>query len=90
MYECGPVDTDVAGRGSADNPASNAVSRKNGYLNDGAARVVRGGAAATQNRYRMTQERWEEVRARNARLLGAPVTVEGVAGLRDPLSPPAN
>jgi RimJ/RimL family protein N-acetyltransferase len=68
-----------------DNAASNAVSRKVGYEPDGIARVVRGGAAAVVNRYRMTRERWLEVRAVDAELLGAPVELEGVQALREQL-----
>ncbi|MGN6197431.1 GNAT family N-acetyltransferase [Humibacter sp.] len=66
-----------------DNPASNAVSLKTGYEPGGAVRIVREGVAATQIRYRMTRQRWDEVRDRNAGYLGAPVRLEGATELRD-------
>lgn len=73
-----------------DNPASNAVSLKTGYLLDGTARVVREGVATSQNRYRMTRERWEEVRDVNTRLAGGAVALDGVTELRDHLDAPVN
>jgi hypothetical protein len=70
-----------------DNGASNAVSRRTGYEPDGQVRVVREGAAATQNRYRMTRKRWLEVREANAALLGHPVVMSGLEDLLAQLGP---
>lgn len=66
----------------ADNPASNAVSRRTGYEFDGLQRVVREGVAASQNRYRLTRERWDAVRGANAELIGADVELHGLDELR--------
>ncbi|GAA4191923.1 GNAT family protein [Gryllotalpicola kribbensis] len=71
-----------------DNVRSNAVSRKVGYEFDGIARVAREGAAGTVNRYRMSRERWLEVRDRHVELLGAPVELEGVERFRAQLEQP--
>lgn len=65
-----------------DNAASNAVSRATGYEFDGLQSVVRDGAAATQNRYRMTRERWAVVREANGALLGGDVELTGLEALR--------
>lgn len=73
----------------ADNPASNAVSRKVGYYDDGAEQVLREGLAATHNRYRMPRDRWLEVRADHAAHLGAPIALEGTVALREQLDQPA-
>ncbi|QDZ16820.1 GNAT family N-acetyltransferase [Humibacter ginsenosidimutans] len=74
----------------ADNPASNAVSRRVGYLDGGSEVVAREGAPATRNRFRMPRERWLEVRADHATRLGAPVVLEGTASLREQLDELAN
>lgn len=66
----------------SDNPASNAVSRKTGYLNDGTEVIARDGMPATVNRFRMPRERWLEVRADHEAHLGAPVVLEGTEALR--------
>ncbi len=65
-----------------DNPASGAVSRRVGYLDNGVVTVAREGAAVAHRNYLMTRERWLEVRERNAELLGAPVDLEGIEALR--------
>ncbi|HWU47427.1 MAG TPA: GNAT family protein [Humibacter sp.] len=69
----------------ADNPASNAVSRKVGYYSDGTEEVDREGAPALHNRYRMPRYRWLEVRAGHAVHLGAPIVLEGASALREEL-----
>lgn len=70
----------------ADNPASNAVSERVGYLPDGVARLVREGAAVEQRRWVMTRERFAQVREANRALLGGPVALEGVESVRAILS----
>jgi len=67
----------------ADNPASNAVSRKVGYYQDGTERLAREDVPATHNRYRMPRERWLEVRSDHASHLGAPIVLEGAEALRE-------
>ena len=57
----------------ADNAASNGVSRRVGYLDDGTDEVACEGVPTAGRRYRMTRERWGSVRAANRELLGAPV-----------------
>jgi RimJ/RimL family protein N-acetyltransferase len=76
---------DVTSGAFADNPASNAVSLRVGYEFDGTTRLAREGQVARGNRYRMSRERWLEVRDRDAGLLGAPVTLHGVGALREQL-----
>jgi RimJ/RimL family protein N-acetyltransferase len=71
----------------ADNAASNAVSRKVGYVDNGVGVSARDGVAAEQRRYLMTRERWEELRPHHATLLGAPVELEGIDALRAQLQP---
>jgi len=66
----------------ADNPASNAVSRKLGYRDNGVSAVARDGAPVEQRRYLMTRDRWEQVRPDHLALLGGPVVLEGVAAVR--------
>ncbi|WP_106813860.1 GNAT family N-acetyltransferase [Microbacterium timonense] len=66
----------------ADNPASNAVSRRVGYQPDGAVRVARDGVAVAHNRYVMSRERWASLRSEHAALLGAPVAVTGARSFR--------
>jgi RimJ/RimL family protein N-acetyltransferase len=66
----------------ADNPASNAVSRRVGYEPDGAVRVARDGEAVLHHNYRMSRERWAELRDAHAAILSAPVDLDGVAALR--------
>lgn len=65
-----------------DNPASNAVSRKAGYADNGVGATAREGAPAAQQRYLMTRERWETLQDRHRELLGAPAELEGVDALR--------
>ena len=65
----------------ADNGASNAVSLRTGYEPDGHLRLVRDGKAATQNRYRLTRQRWLQVREANAALLGHSVIMTGLEPL---------
>lgn len=66
-----------------DNAASNAVSRRVGYLDDGEDRLVREGAVAIARRYVLARERWLAVRAANLEMLGAPVLLEGVRAVRE-------
>ena len=70
-----------------DNDASNAVSRRVGYQDDGAFRVAREGAAVPHNRFVMTRDRWESLRADHAARLGSPVELTGVEGFRAQLEP---
>lgn len=69
----------------ADNPASNAVSRKIGYYDDGTEEKDREGVPVLHNRYRMPRDRWLEVRAEHTAHLGLPVVLEGVSALREEL-----
>lgn len=62
----------------ADNVASNRVSDGLGYEPDGAFRDARAGSVVLHNRYRMSRERWEELRDDHDRLLGAPVILHGL------------
>jgi RimJ/RimL family protein N-acetyltransferase len=66
----------------ADNPSSNAVSRRLGYEPNGSVQVAREGVAALHHNYLMTRERWESLRPEHARVLGASVELEGVGPLR--------
>lgn len=70
-----------------DNAASNAVSRRTGYEDDGLLRVVREGVPATQMRYRMDRARWLTMRTENLRLIGASVEVFGVEALLSDVEP---
>lgn len=67
----------------ADNPASNAVSRRVGYEPNGTVSVEREGVATEHNNYRMTADRWSALRSVHGRLLGAPVHLDGIEGLRE-------
>jgi RimJ/RimL family protein N-acetyltransferase len=69
----------------ADNVRSNAVSIATGYLADGQKRVVREGASAIQNRFRMTRDHWLTLREQHAALLGAPVEMSDLTALREQL-----
>ena len=71
----------------ADNAASNAVSRKVGYIDNGVSAFARDGVSVPQRRYLMTRGRWEELRPHHATLLGAPVELEGIEALRTQLQP---
>lgn len=66
----------------ADNPSSNAVSRRLGYEPNGSVQVARDGVAALHHNYRMSRERWEQLRSQHAGILGAPIELEGAAPLR--------
>ncbi|MFM6973714.1 MAG: GNAT family N-acetyltransferase [Agromyces sp.] len=68
-----------------DNPASNRVSLKLGYELDGIERGAFQGRARTTQRYRMTRERWTELRPQHEAILGAPVELSGFDGLREQL-----
>lgn len=61
-----------------DNPASNAVSRRLGYLANGSQLAAREGRSVIENSYRMTRALW------NARPddLRAEITLEGVSSVR--------
>lgn len=61
-----------------DNPESNGVTRSLGYAPNGVATVDRKGAAATENRYRMTREMWDA----RPEVHRPEVTLEGVAPVR--------
>lgn len=73
---------EVTSAAYADNVASNAVSRRTGYLPNGTRRVVREGTAQVENRYVMSRERWSELAGSHTLLLGAPVKMEGVEAAR--------
>lgn len=62
----------------ADNPASNAVSRRLGYEPNGSVIVVREGLPVLHHNYRMPRERWEHLREQHAQVLGSPVEFVGV------------
>ena len=66
----------------ADNPASNAVSRRVGYEANGVTTIVREGEAADHNNYLMRRDRFEHMREANLALLGAPVELEGFDAVR--------
>ena len=70
----------------ADNTASNTVSRKVGYVDNGVSAFARDGVPVEQRRYLMTRERWEELRSAHEAILGAPVELDGVAALRAQLA----
>ena len=72
---------EVTSSAFSDNPASIAVSRKVGYRPDGTEVVAREGAPATLQRFRMSHERWQDVRASHRPHLGGRVTLEGVTAL---------
>lgn len=72
-----------------DNAPSNAVSRRVGYHHDGAFRVAREGSAAWHNRFVMSRERWDSLRAQHDALLGAPVELTGIEGLRRMIDAPS-
>ena len=61
-----------------DNGPSNAVSRRVGYESDGAFHVAREGVPVLHNRFVMSRERWESLRADHAAALGAPIEMKGV------------
>ncbi|KJL38018.1 putative succinyl-CoA transferase [Microbacterium terrae] len=71
----------------ADNAASNAVSRAVGYDDDGAFRHPRDGVAVEHRRYRMSRERWKQLRPTHADRLGAPVILRGVEQFRAQVTP---
>lgn len=66
----------------ADNPASNAVSRKVGYLDNGTGSAARDGSPVEQRLYLMTRDRWMDLAHEHAAILGAPVELEGAEALR--------
>lgn len=70
----------------ADSPASNAISRRVGYLPAGTTTVVRENAATPHHDYSMTRDRFEAVREQNFALLGGVVTLEGFDALRSVLT----
>lgn len=71
----------------ADNPASNAVSRRLGYRPNGSSRQVREGSAIEHRHYRMDREDYRASAAAHTELLGA-VHLDGVAELREFLAIP--
>lgn len=72
----------------ADNPASNAVSQRLGYEQNGTVEVAREGVAVPHHNYRMSRERWTSLTQQHAEILGAPVEVAGVDALRAYLDAP--
>ncbi len=70
----------------ADNPASQAVSHRVGYLPNGATRVARGGQPTAHTNYLMTAERFEQMREANMVLLGGDFELEGFERLRSALT----
>ena len=71
----------------ADNPASNAVSRRLGYRPNGSSRQVREGIATEHRHYRMDREDYRASASAHTELLGA-VHLDGVAELREFLAIP--
>lgn len=72
----------------ADNPASNAVSRRLGYEPNGSVHVPREGVGVLHHNYRMSRERWLDVREQHAVILGSPTELHGLAALRSRLDAP--
>lgn len=72
----------------ADNPASNAVSRRLGYEPNGSVHVPREGVGVLHHNYRMSRARWESLREEHAVILGSPVELHGVKALRARLDRP--
>ena len=70
-----------------DNPASAAVSRHTGYIENGVVTVERDGRRVEHINFLLTRDRWLESRETNHRLLGAPVELIGVEALRNVLDP---
>lgn len=66
----------------ADNPASNAVSRRVGYDEDGSVRVAREGEAVLHHNYLMSRARWAELREAHAAILPGGIELEGVEAFR--------
>lgn len=62
----------------ADNPASNAVSRRLGYEPNGSVIVAREGLPVLHHNYRMSRERWDALRGQHAQVLGSTVDLDGV------------
>ncbi len=77
--------TEVTSGAFADNAASNAVSRRVGYEANGISMKVREGKPAEHVSYRMTRERWGSLAAQHARILGAEVSIDGDAKVREQL-----
>lgn len=73
---------EVTSAAFADNPASNAISRRVGYQLNGHATVAREGAAAIQKRYRMTAQRWREVSGIRNHILSTPIELAGMEAFR--------
>jgi RimJ/RimL family protein N-acetyltransferase len=71
----------------ADNPASNAVTRRLGYEPNGSVLVARDGEPALHHNYRMSHEQWQLRSVEHAAFLGAPVEMDGVDALRAFLTP---
>jgi hypothetical protein len=61
-----------------DNPASNAVSRRAGYVANGSKATAREGLSVIENNYRMTRDLWD---ARTDELRPE-ITLEGVSMVR--------
>ncbi|MBI3687052.1 MAG: GNAT family N-acetyltransferase [Actinobacteria bacterium] len=55
-----------------DNPASQSVSRKVGYAEDGIARTLRGSEPAVLHRYRLSRSGWETERRDDIEIVGLP------------------
>lgn len=61
-----------------DNPASNAVSRRVGYMANGSRLAAREGHSVIENNYRMTREQWDA----RAEELRPEITLDGAAAVR--------
>ncbi|WP_203579388.1 GNAT family N-acetyltransferase [Microbacterium hibisci] len=72
-----------------DNAPSNAVSRRVGYEPDGAFHVAREGHPVLHNRWTMSRDVWDTVRAGHRERLGAEAELHGVDALRSQLEAPA-
>ncbi|MDY0909825.1 GNAT family protein [Microbacterium sp. CFBP9034] len=70
----------------ADNPASNAVSRRLGYESNGSVQVAREGVGQLHHNYRMDRARWLTLRDAHAGVLEAPVQLAGIDRLRSQLA----
>ncbi len=66
-----------------DNAASNGVSRRLGYRENGCSREVREGVAVEHRAYRLDRADWEAHRAAHPELHPGEVTYEGLDAVRD-------
>lgn len=73
---------EVTSAAFADNAASNAISRRVGYLDNGLIWRAREGSPARLQLFRMPREQWDERREGILALLPAPVECDGLAAMR--------